>query len=377
MSSRDLSNVEISALNNGLTFSPTTNMDWFQLELDLFDFFRKIKFKVLFADKNLEARPEKHTEITLREVRLHKKSLNQPYISEPAIDAFINIVKQRIRILRESENGRFVGPPNLTRDEMVAIDGLSRDVSLTIKPADKGGALVVMDTSPYLAELTRQLADPNVYELLALDPKFRIKNTIDELLSEAYHAGIIDRDLLEFMTVRHPVVPVLYCLPKIHKSMVHPPGRSIISGCGSIFSPIAIFLDKILRNFAINAKSYIQDTTDFLTKLDEVQLEGDCILVSFDVCSLYTSINHTRGLRTVSEALQQSNYTHECINLLMCLLEIVLTENYFLYGDYFYAQKRGTAMGSNVAPTYVNMFMVALEECAIYVSPHFTSVLRW
>ncbi|XP_068120826.1 uncharacterized protein [Hyperolius riggenbachi] len=71
-----------------------------------------------------------------------------------------------------------------------------------------------------------------------------------------------------------------------------------------------------------------------------------------DVESLYTSIPHREGM------------------------EVVLTMNYFLFGDVFYEQVRGTAMGSNVAPCYANLFMEAYEEAFVYTHPLFHAHAR-
>lgn len=59
------------------------------------------------------------------------------------------------------------------------------------------------------------------------------------------------------------------------------------------------------------------------------------------------------------------------------LLEVILTCNYFKFGEDYYIQQQGTAMGSNVAPTYANIVMADLEERTIYTSHHFGSVLKW
>ena len=40
-------------------------------------------------------------------------------------------------------------------------------------------------------------------------------------------------------------------------------------------------------------------------------------------------------------------------------------------------QKMGVAMGSNMAPTYANVFMRCFEEDVVYVSHHFRHVLAW
>lgn len=53
---------------------------------------------------------------------------------------------------------------NLWREEKSALTSLKRDPFITIKEADKGGAVVVMDTKDYVAEAHRQLADRKFYQ---------------------------------------------------------------------------------------------------------------------------------------------------------------------------------------------------------------------
>lgn len=77
----------------------------------------------------------------------------------------------------------------------------------------------------------------------------------------------------------------------------------IVSGRGSLLNNLSIFLNKALRQFAINTRSYIQDTTDFLTKIQDLTVPGDAILASFDVVTLYTSINHDKGISAVRKVL--------------------------------------------------------------------------
>lgn len=78
--------------------------------------------------------------------------------------------------------------------------------------------------------------------------------------------------------------------------------------------------------------------------------------------SLYTSVNHDGGVRAVIRTLEKASVPIEGKELMVSLLELVLTSNYFKFGDKFYLQKQGTAMGTNMAPTYANMFLSMLEE---------------
>lgn len=93
------------------------------------------------------------------------------------------------------------------------------------------------------------------------------------------------------------------------------------------------------------------DTSDFLKGLRDITVvptEG--WLVTVDVVSLYTSIEHQKGIEAVRGLLSTGDYSVQQQNFVMELLEIVLYENFVLFRDQFFIQKRGTAMGSNVAP---------------------------
>lgn len=338
--------------------------------------YRNLKLKVLFRDQKEEPVKIRTSEISFLETGLRKTSQFMPNINVPAVDTFMLAVRNGISSIRQTLDNETI-PQNMTWAETCAIKRLMQDDSLTIKPADKGGAVVVMDSSKYTAEIRRQLSDVNVYEPIGTDPKFRLGKIIGQTVEEAFLAKIIDLDLKNFLIVDQPITPVIYCLPKIHKSLIDPPGRPIVSGQGSIFNPITMFLDKILRQYAQKARSYIKDTPDFLQKLKDTRIAEDCILVSFDVTNLYTSINHRRGLEKVENQLLESTHTSECITFILNLLEIVLTENYFLFECGFYRQLRGTAMGANMAPTYANIFMKALEEDMVYTSDHFAQVAMW
>lgn len=70
----------------------------------------------------------------------------------------------------------------------------------------------------------------------------------------------------------------------------------------------AIFLNKVLRIFAVDAKSYIRHMSDFLQRTQDVIVPIGAILISFDVTSLYTTISHERELWSVGKVLNKSIY---------------------------------------------------------------------
>ncbi|CAJ0931895.1 unnamed protein product [Ranitomeya imitator] len=312
---------------------------------------------------------------TLKGVGLHCKSNFQPPSRNHFVEAYVELVCGDVERLKKNFKSDRVN--NLTTVERDTLRTLADNPLITIKPADKGGAVVVMDSTKYKAEILRQLDDGAVYERLSCNPTFRFQKELQLVISDSLAMGLIDHKLAEFLIIESPVIPVLYVLPKIHKDLYNPPGRPIVSGRGSLFNHVAIFLDRVLRIYATSAKSYIRDTGDFLNKIENIIISDSTILASFDVVSLYTSIEHGKGLEAVSGMLSGSDVAPECARLILTLLEFILRRNFFLFGDEFFLQLRGTAMGSNVAPTYANIYMAVLEDVFVYSSNLWRHVRAW
>lgn len=72
---------------------------------------------------------------------------------------------------------------------------------------------------------------------------------------------------------------------------------------------------------------------DVLRQLDNTILEQDMFLVSVDVESLYTCINHEDGIRATEFFLYMTNLDHDLIALLLILLRFILEHNHFTFKD--------------------------------------------
>ncbi|XP_063287049.1 uncharacterized protein LOC134572173 isoform X1 [Pelobates fuscus] len=123
--------------------------------------------------------------------------------------------------------------------------------------------------------------------------------------------------------------------------------------------------------------SFVQDTTDFIRKLEIMGdiLDGS-LMCTMDVNSLYTSIPHEEGIEAVFGAMQDMDMSEAYRGLLVDFLSLVLYKNYFIFDGKYYLQIQGTAMGSNVAMTYANLFMAAFEDAFVYRDQDFTHHVR-
>ena len=131
---------------------------------------------------------------------------------------------------------------NLTPEERAALISLRQRSDIVIKPADKGGAVVVWDRNLYLQEADRQLSDTSFYEKLDRDFTIDYNKTISAVVKEAITKGELPASAIDLI-VDNPRTSSFYMLPKIHKP--GNPGRPIVSACNCPTELIATYLDVI------------------------------------------------------------------------------------------------------------------------------------
>ena len=71
---------------------------------------------------------------------------------------------------------------NLTKADWQTINDLRKNPNIVIKPADKGGALVIMDRQNYEAECLRQLKDRRHYRRLPMDKTNEVADKVSKYL---------------------------------------------------------------------------------------------------------------------------------------------------------------------------------------------------
>ncbi|CAJ0961482.1 unnamed protein product, partial [Ranitomeya imitator] len=342
---------------------------------DLERFYRTVRLKTHFGlntgtiqGSTPSQEPDRMPELSITTLGLHNRSNFCPPRTYHAAETFISLVDQEVNSLSHQQQlGLFPMHSNLSLTEKQALSSLHSNRSIILKPADKGGAIVVMNRVQYIHEITRQLSDTTTYGVIPRDPVATISNKIHRVIDTYRKSHIIDQKTATYLLNPHPVTPVFYVLPKIHKSLQNPPGRPIVASTDSILSPLSIFLEKIMTPLIKETRSFLLDTGHFLKVINQLgTIPPDSTLVTMDVNSLYTSIQHTKGIEATRYLLHQSSLSGEAIQFCLDLLHLVLYENYFLFEDTFYIQKCGTAMGSNVAPAYANAFMNHFETTYVF-----------
>ena len=101
-------------------------------------------------------------------------------------------------------------------------------------------------------------------------------------------------------------LPKLYGLPKIHKEGA--PLRSIISYCGSITYNASKYLAGVLSPIVAHTSHHVNNSEEFIQKIGSQSLAPEEKLVSFDMCSLFTSIPVTEAVEDVKKKLEEDKH---------------------------------------------------------------------
>ena len=268
--------------------------------------------------------------------------------------------------------------PNITSTDLHSINQLKNNNDIIIKPADKGGAIVIWPKKDYLTEAYRQLNNTNHYQRISDDPTPQIQQQIKTLVKKMHDDQLIDDTTNKFLSPENTTnTPTLYLLPKIHKPDI--PGRPIISGCGGPTVKLSQYADFILKPLLQNIPSYIQDTTDFLKRIFSLNdnLPTGIILITIDVKSLYTNIPNDEGIKACIDMLKENNPSDKHTEHITDILSLILKQNFFTFNHEYFLQIHGTAMGTAMAPTYANIFMAVLEKQMLQNAPNGLKPFEW
>lgn len=256
----------------------------------------------------------------------------------------------------------------LNHEESQALKRLRNNEELTIAPADKGNAVVVMNTNDYKSKALNLLGDTNVYSEIdgTVDPMKRLRNKLNTKLSNLRKQKRLSDEDYKFLTPTEGPVPRFYGLPKVHKEGV--PLRPIVSNCNAPSRPVAKYLARLLQPVVQNHPNYISNVTDFITIIKNIRLEADESMLSFDVCSLFTSIPSTLAIRLLGDLLKKDTQWRSSTKLTVddiIELATLCTETYLQFDGKIYQQLQGTPMGSPLSGILAEVTMQHFEHTAL------------
>ncbi len=357
LSDKQLNKDHLEILNFGLQFIPTPH---FKLDNDLNKHWNNYNrscrkaYAAVLAGKTTPW-------VSYRKYTFLQKKLTKSIFPDKCIDAVENIIEAQQNNILSLEPSKY--KTNISTQQRKALKELAQDKSITIKPADKGSGITIINTSQYHQEGMAHLSDEFTYEKIEKDYTTLLTSKINMYLKRACKNRIISE--IEYTMLRQNPDQVrtqlIYFLRKIHKN---PHGlRPIVSGTNGPTETISAFLDNILSPFVPQCKYVAKNSTEIINLIESHVFPTDCMLGTMDVKSLYLTIPQEQGIEWVLTRIYTSPSPPKYpIEFLRQLLVYILSHNIFKFGDHSFRQRSGIAMGTRCAPNFANIYMAVLEE---------------
>ena len=165
---------------------------------------------------------------------------------------------------------------------------------------------------------------------------------------------------------------LFFGLAKVHKlkdgsdNVNELPLRPVISNIGTATYQVSKYLADILLPLTKNEYT-INNTKDFVDRLRSATIAPDCIMVSFDVESLFTNVPLDYTINYILDKVYKDKVIKTKLkrNQLQQLLQLCTKEMHFSFGGQIFRQVDGVAMGSPLGPVLANIFMVSLENSLV------------
>ena len=199
---------------------------------------------------------------------------------------------------------------------------------------DKGVSLVVMKKEDYVKKADELLSQPT-YRTISSDPTTKYKNKLINLLKTIKTEGGINEALFRRPYPTGAGSPKFYGLPKIHKEGI--PLRPVVSSIGAVSYETSKELARILKPLMGQSPYQVQNTQDFIHHLQDIKLEKDQCIMSYDVEALFTSVPIQPAINIITKLLEEDQElqqrTSMSVNNITWLLEFCLKSTYFTFQD--------------------------------------------
>ena len=167
------------------------------------------------------------------------------------------------------------------------------------------------------------MRNQSVYLKTQTDLSSTYKDKIIKVVTKMFKEKQISEKMFSYLIEDGNHTSIFYLLPKTHKNIYPPPARPIVSSINSPTEKISQMIDLILQPYAKNGKSFKQDTSDFIQKVQQIVINDDDWIFTMDVTSLYTNIPHTEGISIVRETIKdrvdlpKNEYIIQLLNLVL------------------------------------------------------------
>ena len=259
--------------------------------------------------------------------------------------------------------------PNLSMSQLHLLKSLRKKDQFVIVKADKNLGPCILESEKYIQ--------------YALDDHLNCRTTYKKLshTSATTHMDLVRKQINKFLyqhrkklpkeSIRYirkktkectDPFPKLYLLMKVHKQPLKT--RPVVSCSGSLLHPLGVWLDTALQPIATTVPSFIASSYDLKEALNDIpQLPPGALLFTADAVSMYTNIDTFYAVNAIKNFLQShTQFNHLPLAAITDAMELIMKNNVFQFGDCFFHQLTGTAMGTPPACCYATIYYAVREQ---------------
>lgn len=315
LSSESFTEDEMALLNRGLKFTPKPNK--IDITESIVDIETILKYRLPSTQSAIRSKASEVIESVLVDMKKKKKTIN---------------------------------------DQFEIIDSLKKKECVFVK-ADKGNKLVVLDKNDYENQVQSLIAECD-YKILKKNPLPKMIRESDKLRQTL--GPVFGQRFVRKLNVSNPQVALLYCLPKIHKEGKKM--RPIVSSINTPTYKMAKWLVNEMKLLPPIKSRSVKNSFDFVTKVEKISIDVNEIMVSFDVTSLFPSIDVNLALVEFDKYLNDSDISDDKVQIYSDVAKLCMKQNFFQFRNEFYHVEKGTNMGNPLSPLISECFMSALEN---------------
>ena len=266
-----------------------------------------------------------------------------------------------LELLKQLEKIKINISYNISFEELKTLKHFSKFKPFKVVELDKNVGAGIISNELYVEFANKVFNDTTTYNKLEFNPLDESKELIYDMLIDLYEKNDISKKVFELLKPNFGQLGSASLLFKVHKENFGI--RQIVSYKNHITAPMSILIDGILYPYVKKCDSFILDSLNLIQKTVDFKVNDTSLLVTADVVNLYSNIDHRDCLKRLTNFIKNDfKSKHGSLRGFKNILNILLKFNLFKFGDSFYHQILGIAMGSKCGPSIANLYVYTYEK---------------
>mmetsp|Transcript_25192 Transcript_25192/g.40862 ORF Transcript_25192/g.40862 Transcript_25192/m.40862 type:complete len:678 (-) Transcript_25192:58-2091(-) len=282
-----------------------------------------------------------------------------------------------MRAVENALRGR-TAMPNLLPQQQALLSSFQTSTEYVFPHADKGLGLCGILYESYCQDALRNhLLVEKDYRRLSKEEAWSLANAAHKSIMDWLHSyrRLLSDDAYSYIYKKtndnlESPFGFFYTMYKLHKQKDKDgnyPTRPVCSDCASITHALGKWVDEQLQPIFRSQRTYFKNSYELKLLLSKMRLTGRRYsFFKYDAVAMYVNINTDACLDELSKYLRDANtrakFPHYDPDMLLEAIELVMRNNIMTFGDLFFLQLSGVAMGISPAPPIASIFYAIFEN---------------